>query len=163
MPAKRKQILVTKDTSTDPPSKRQKLDALQDTRSFQHSVLLLYYPNILSLRAYVLSRAAALSKTRKRVIARLGTQLQDHPKGGVLGANTEDDRRLAGLLDTTLIGFWSHQKSAIEERDARAKDFAQYSQHIGSTVGGSLGECSVSQSEVSSGLSQMLYLEFYSD
>ncbi|MCJ1247012.1 hypothetical protein MMC30_004223 [Trapelia coarctata] len=114
-----------------------------------HPVLCRYYPNVQTLRQYLLSKLPHSSKTRRRKIASLSCE----PKGGRLElrsagdehSDESDDSQLATLLDSTLVGVGEVTAS---ESICRTKDFEFFSQQLSSTVANSLGEGSVSQPEI---------------
>lgn len=87
----------------------------------QHPVLSPYYPLVLSLRTYLLGRLNAASKTRRRRIACLGHQQHQSCDGS--------DRRLARLLDTTLVGTTTAGPvtATPDQTDSLARDYDYFS------------------------------------
>ncbi|KAF9730455.1 telomerase reverse transcriptase [Paraphaeosphaeria minitans] len=95
--------------------------------AIEHPVLSRLYPEVLSLRHYLLSRlpASSRSKNRRRNLSRLGipTRHQDTAPRGI-------DLELADLLDATLVGVVpspraGNPESAARERDGDLESFTQ--------------------------------------
>ena len=117
----------------------------------EHPLLSLYYPQVLTLRNYLLSRLPLSSKSRRRKIASAGTHCETSAdvKASEDTRNPpriEDDRALAKLLDATLVGRFHTQWP--NQDDSRVKGLAAFSQKVNSTVGSSAGGSTCSQSEV---------------
>ena len=122
--------------------------------SAEHPVLSLYYPNLQTLRSFILSSLPKHSKTRrKKIIA-----LQDAPDGvnpdlawstisvhpSSARARLEDRQKLIALLDTTLVGVLRDTKG---QRPAREADLSHFSQQLSKSRSSS-SPTDVSQSEV---------------
>lgn len=132
--------------------KRQKKHhpAASTTGSHGHPVLCRYYPKVQTLREYVLAKLPSSSKSRRRKL----TLSRHNPKDddGELKSAVDEDQdesdgsKLNNLLDSTLIGI---REVTGSESICRSKDFEIFSQQISSTVASSLGEGTLSQSEVS--------------
>jgi len=92
----------------------------------EHPVLARLYPDVLSLRHYLLSRLPASSKSRRRKLSQLGHQhLRDEGT-----APRADDLELGELLDTTLVGALptiaaEKREEAAKERDRDIESFSQ--------------------------------------
>ncbi|KAI9683334.1 MAG: hypothetical protein M1829_005404 [Trizodia sp. TS-e1964] len=85
----------------------------------EHSVLLSYFPRVLTLREYLLSKLPASSKSRRRKILSLGPA--DKGTGKCL-----ETGELAKLLDTALIGI--ARDAQEEDGQARRKELLHFSQ-----------------------------------
>ena len=146
MPGKRKRHRPAKDH--DAPSKRIKKDGAGATvASITHPTLSLYYPQILTLRDYALSKLPVSSKSRRRRIAAVGY----YGKNGHSNQNTQTsydpNAALAKLLDGTLICRRPSVPGVALE--IRQKDFQAFSQRHDGVDESSLLEGSTPQSEVS--------------
>ena len=145
--------------------KRVKLSPQQspgDPTSVQHPLLCLYYPRVLTLFDYILSRLPSSCKSRRRKILALRYQGQnaaehasdplikptasDHraPLGSLLPK--DDAHSLAKLLGTTLVGLLD--QTPTDTNESRLQDFISFSQQVESSAGSSLGNGSSTQSEV---------------
>ncbi|KAL1635716.1 Telomerase reverse transcriptase [Diplodia intermedia] len=91
-----------------------------------HPVLQRFYPQVLSLRQFLLSRLARASTRKRRRIAQLG--LGREPTAAP-GAVTADDLRI--LLDDTWVGA-AHHTAPAELVDLE-KDFEIFSQQLPSS------------------------------
>jgi telomerase reverse transcriptase len=93
---------------------------------YDHPVLCRYYSRVLTLRKYLVDKLPASSKTKKRKIASLGKL--DALDSRSEKRNPKQDlnaiKRLAELLDSTLVGVLRESNSATDE--ARKKDFAAF-------------------------------------
>jgi hypothetical protein len=115
----------------NPRSKKPRLVADQSPAatpaSIEHPVLSRLYPEVLSLRHYLLSRlpASSKSKSRRRNLSQLGlhTRHQNTAPRGI-------DLELAKLLDATLVGVVPSSRAgkpeiAVRERDGDLDSFTQ--------------------------------------
>lgn len=140
------------------PRKRVRLDAglgsnwvsPKEDASIKHPLLSLYYPQVLTLRNYLLSRLPLFSKSRRRRVTSAGTHYQTSADVAASEdpSNThrlEDDRALAKLLDATLVGRPDGQSP--DQDDSRVRELATFSQKVTSTIGSSAGSGTRSQSE----------------
>lgn len=140
------------------PRKRVRLDAglgstwvlPEDNASVKHPLLSLYYPQVLTLRNFLLSRLPFSSKSRRRRIESAGAHhdTSDGVAASEDQSNTqrlEDDRALAKLLDATLVGQPDGQST--DRGDCRVRELATFSQKATSTVGSSAGSGTRSQFE----------------
>lgn len=105
--------------------------------SIQHPVLSRLYPEVLSLRHYLLSRLPASSrlKSRRRKLSQLGIHPghQDTAPRGI-------DLELGELLDTTLVGVIPSSRAERPEDAARQRDgdLESFTQEV-ATSNGSAG------------------------
>jgi len=83
----------------------------------KHAVLAQYYPQVFTLREYLLSKLPATSKVRRKKIVSVGKKPQSD---GI----TDD---LASFLDRTLIGVLKYKDASPEER---LKQWATFSQRL---------------------------------
>lgn len=116
---------------------------LSNSGSIQHPTLCLYYTNVLTLRAYLLSRLSGpASKARVRKLVGASTKLAQN------GAEPDPQsrQRLNELLDKTLVCF--HNDAIREEGGSLDQDFAAFSQQSALTPSSSFVEGTTPQSEV---------------
>lgn len=135
----------------DRPPKRAR-DALDQsafatTPGVEHPVLRRLYPEVFSLRHYLLSRLSVASKNRHRKISQLGKSDPSHHATATRGV----DIGLGKLLDSTLVGVPPTAAAASREEAAKARDgdivgFSQ--QLLNSTTGGTFKPGYFQQSEV---------------
>jgi len=119
------------------------------SKPLDDTVLRVYYPVVLSLRSYLLSSLSFHAKKRRRYVAQYGlltAQQQDDPNF--------DQRDLAALLDSTLIGTFDRGHDTTLTDDHELDLFAQ--KVTQSTPGRELSSGSLCQSEV--GLHRLLHL-----
>jgi len=94
------------------------------------AVLAQYYPQVCSLRKYLLSKLPTSSKIRKKKILSVGRN--DQTNGG--------DCSLASFLDQTLIGVLKYKDISQEERLQQWTSFSQRidtsDSNLGNTMGG---------------------------
>ena len=137
------------------PQKRLKLNAVKNCSSHrskivQHPTLSLFYPNVCSLKEYLLSRLeCSASKAR---VERNADRDNAHTKcnlGGVFEVKTEpgDDDTVGRLLNQTLVCHV--ETSATAQAGTLDEDFVAFSQQSHSTSGSSIQDGTVSQAEVS--------------
>ena len=129
-----------------------------DTIAIKHPVLSLYYPCVVPLRKYLLSKLPVSSKARRRRLLATGScpeqcrpagRRKDHAVkvGETLDGPNDYCRTLACLLDTTLVCGPDKPCSAPDQ--SRMNDLVTFSQQQSkSTAGSSPGTGSCSQSEV---------------
>lgn len=121
--------------------------------SHSHPALSLYYVKVCGLREYLLSTLPASSKSRRKRISLLGLAQSGADNNGktVATSGLDTDARLAGLLDSVLVGV-----GPCKERDlTRTKDFEVFSQQANSSVTSSLEDGTASQPEVRSSCSEL--------
>ena len=124
-----------------------------------HPTLSLYYPQILTLRDYVLSRLPPSSKSRRRKVASI--KEQDSARSTVVdpvklrhqggsrssqGSDYDEEANLAKLLDRTLVCVRPHEP--LLAWHSREKDFHAFSQKHDGADESSLLEGNTAQSEV---------------
>jgi hypothetical protein len=119
---KRKRSLHGGDRSPKRPKAASSQSACATPQEVDHPVLRRLYPEVLSLRHYVLSRLPTSSKNRRRRILQLG---QSNPSSDV-------DCELGQLLDSTLVGVTP--KAATASRDevirTREREIQSFSQQL---------------------------------
>lgn len=95
-----------------------------------------YYPTVVTLREYLLSRLPPTSRMRKKKLARLGT---------TIGVLNEVETTVCHFLDTTLVGVTEKPYDQSEERWQEWVTFSQKNDdsHVSLT-----GDAAFSQSEV---------------
>lgn len=111
--------------------------------NINHPVLRRLYPEVFTLRHYLLARLPTSSKNRRRRISQLG-QNSIVPDGATTttAADTDGgvDVELAHLLDSTLVGV-PQRAVATEHReeseDTRTKDITTFSQQLSACASGS--------------------------
>jgi len=103
----------------------------------KHAVLAQYYPQVYTLREYLLSKLPATSKARRKKIVSVGKKPQSD--------GTTDG--LASFLDSTLIGVLKYKDASPEER---LKQWATFSQRLDTSDSNliNLSGTGFSQSEV---------------
>ncbi|KAL8770748.1 MAG: hypothetical protein Q9209_003615 [Squamulea sp. 1 TL-2023] len=126
--------------------------------STPHPTLSLYYPQIFSLRDYILSRLPASSKSRRRKILGIknttgtgGTHVHnvdpdsEESSPSSQESDFDEEADLAQLLDKTLVCVRPHEPQITWQ--AREKDFQAFSQNNGAVEESSLLEGNTTQSE----------------
>jgi hypothetical protein len=112
----------------------------------EHPVLCRLYPQLLTLRQYLLSQLPTSSKKRRRRISQFG--LTKHVCDSEL--TRRDDAELRHLLDSTLIGLSPKTYKPNGHEDYRARDIESFSQQLPeSTVGSNFNPVHFLQPEVS--------------
>jgi telomerase reverse transcriptase len=108
----------------------------------KQALLSQYYPQVFSLREYLLSKLPAASKNRRRKISKLG-QEPDLKNGG-------SQQALARFIDQTLIGVLKEDVGTREERIQQWTSFSQRTDLSESTFANmsGVGAGGISQSEV---------------
>lgn len=126
----------------NPPSKKARLASDQSAAathaSVEHPVLSRLYPEVLSLRHYLLSRLPASStlKNRRRKLSQLGIRT-DHQDAAPRGIDLE----LGELLDATLVGVVPGPRAGNPEVAARERhgDLESFTQEVAAASNGSAG------------------------
>jgi hypothetical protein len=135
-------------------SKRIKLGnrVLPSQESCQHPVLSFYYPQVLTLRSYLVARLPPSARLRRKRLLSLpqwrGPSDQEQEQHQHQRAS-EDEIELSALihlLDTVLVGYSPDLSIDFEQV---IRDFASYSQ---SSATSTLGSGAVSQSKVGQAL-----------
>lgn len=104
----------------------------------KHALLDQYYPEVSSLREYLLARLPPSSKIRRKKILSVGRKPDDK----------ESDRKLSHFLDHTLVGVFQNGDCSQEDRWRQWPTFSQKPDE--STSFGNLSTIQIySQSEVS--------------
>ncbi|MCJ1310200.1 hypothetical protein MMC25_003861 [Agyrium rufum] len=149
------------DQPTAPNAKRAKEEREHSKKSHQkrdnsaeHPVLSLYYPNLQTLRTFILSSLPKHSKIRRKKIVALQhvpEQLNVDLSCSTLSvdpshtrARLEDKQKLVALLDTTLVGVLRDTRN---QRTAREADLSRFSQQL-SRSRSSSSPTDVSQGEI---------------
>lgn len=83
----------------------------------KHALLAKYYPQVVTLREYLVSRLPPSSKIRRKKILSLGHRQRP--------GNRETDQQLACFLDQTLVGVSRFKEAGPEER---LNEWAAFSQ-----------------------------------
>ncbi|KAF2499750.1 hypothetical protein BU16DRAFT_282302 [Lophium mytilinum] len=96
--------------------------ALATPQGVVHPVLQRLYPQLQTLRQYLLSRLPASSKKRRRRIEQLGQSPDPNP-------SPDEDAALGLLLDATLVGLPKAGQSEFD-KDAIARDIESFSQQL---------------------------------
>ncbi|KAI9650201.1 Telomerase reverse transcriptase [Ciborinia camelliae] len=112
----------------------------------KQALLTKYYPNVLCLRDYLLSKLPVSSKVRRKKLLSVGRKTSEGQGGD---QNDEDEDILLGdFLDGTLIGVSSNNGSLQEDRSKEWNSFSQRGDISLSTIANSCGTDLYSQSEV---------------
>ena len=109
-----------------------------------YPVLQKFYPRVLPLRQYLLSKLSPTSKGRRRRLLEHIGHGQDHVVEDLHSGSTD---ALRELLDSVVVGF-GHAPTTEKDDQARIKDLQQFSQLSASTAGSLGGPKVASQSEV---------------
>lgn len=127
---------------------------LQPPGAVKHALLAQYYPNLLTLRQYVLASLPASSKIRRKKISALGkTDQAAHP--AVQEAEKDHDNiraSLARLLDTTIVATHvcptAFGESQPDGRFQRWIDYSQKGDESHVTLSGDVASAIYCQTEV---------------
>ena len=112
----------------------------------EHPTLSVFYPQVVTLRSYLLSSVPASSRSRRRKIASAG--LQELPVPGTDDGDLDKGKIFAAVLDKTLI--CTIRDAPRIPTESREKDFRAFSQQTSSSVRSTLDEGTSSLSEVGS-------------
>jgi hypothetical protein len=109
--------------------------AIATTPGVDHPVLRRLYPEVVTLRHYLLSRLPGTSKNRRRKISQLGLP---NPNGSP-AATRGPDVELGQLLDSTLVGVPVKGDTEVpdDSADARDRDIELFSQQLPDCATGS--------------------------
>ncbi|KAJ8070628.1 hypothetical protein OCU04_000999 [Sclerotinia nivalis] len=137
---------------TDSNNKRQRIsgDCLNKDPPVKQALLNKYYPNVLCLRDYLLSKLPVSSKVRRKKLLSVGRkasaniQYQD----GNDDEDEDEDRVLGDFLDGTLIGVSSNNGLSQEDRVKEWVSFSQRGDVSVSTIVNSNCTDVYSQSEI---------------
>ncbi|OWP01965.1 telomerase reverse transcriptase [Marssonina coronariae] len=83
----------------------------------QQALLAKYYPQVMNLRVYLLSKLPSTSKVRRKKISSVGRRPED----------TESEQQLSRFLDQTLIGVSTFREASQDERWKHWTTFSQRS------------------------------------
>ena len=167
MAGKRKRKRAVNDDSTQC-HKRTKLDLsdISGKLPIKHPTLCLYYPRVLTLKDYLISKLPVSSVSRREKIASIAKRYQgsfevDRGIAGIDGCQASDstnlqiedecnirdrETNLAKLLETTLVGLM--QDTPLDVVTSRQKDFVSFSQQVSLVAGSSAGGVWTTQAEV---------------
>ena len=116
-------------------------------------LLLQYYPEVLTLRQYLVSRLARSSKKRQRKLLQYGIDRDRN-------VHTVADSSVVKLLDTTIVGTFKH--SEINNVESIEKDITIFTQQLsGSTATITPTQGAFKQSEVGYGTSLLAFSTSY--
>ncbi|KUI62081.1 Telomerase reverse transcriptase [Cytospora mali] len=137
-----------------PPAKQPKREAngnMQFSDVVKHALLVQYYPEVQTLRQYVLDKLPPTSKIRRKKIAAVGNTEPDAAQGSK--GNPKDSQAvLTELLDTTFIGTHFLPKDVAKaQSDSHFQQWIDYSQkgddsHV--TISGGVASAIHFQSEI---------------
>ncbi|QSZ30101.1 hypothetical protein DSL72_004621 [Monilinia vaccinii-corymbosi] len=131
-------------------NKRQKVaeDFRNKDPPVKQVLLAKYYPRVLCLRDYLLSKLPVSSKVRKKKLLSVGrkTSATTEDQGG--DGDGGEDRLLGDFLDSTLIGASSNNGLSQEDRLKEWNSFSQRGDLSVSTIANSIGADLYSQSEI---------------
>ncbi|KAI0418047.1 hypothetical protein F5X98DRAFT_126411 [Xylaria grammica] len=126
-PRKRKRSASTDKLTPNEPTPKKNRKKKSGNQSLivsglQHPVLCQYYPNVQSLREYIITKLPPSSRIRRRKVSAIGlaTEFLHTPLSGV-------ERSLGFLLDTTFIG---HSNPTVEEDGHRMDEWKNFSQRV---------------------------------
>ena len=108
-------------------------------KAIGHPILTQYYPTVLTLREYVLSRLPSTSRIRRKKIFRIG-------RGP--SPLSETETRVSHLLDTTLVGAPEISKEQLDERWKERVTYSQMNEESEVTLSDVFGKATFSQAEV---------------
>lgn len=109
--------------------------------TISHPVLSHVYPQVLTLRQYVLSKLPGASKGRRRRIQHAGLE-------------NDEEKELGHFLDRTLVGM----ANAIGEGETRRRgvELQAFTQELGSSTASDIDTTKLHQNEVSELMKEML-------
>jgi hypothetical protein len=123
--------------------KRQRICGNQDGKDpvVKHAVLAQCYPQVFTLREYLLFKFPATSKIRRKKVLNIGRK---QSLDNEIGCNA-----LSSVLDRTLVGVLKRNEISTEERIQQWTSFSQRVDTSNSTFANLSGTGNFSQSEVS--------------
>lgn len=138
MAGKRKRNRAGRDGQGE--NKRQRTTGFFNSKDpvVKSAVLAQYYPKVLSLREYLVSKLPSSSKIRRRKILSVGQNPQ---------AN-EEDNGMARFLDQTIVGVSKHKEFSQDERMEQWTSFSQRVDISDSNIGNTSGVGRFSQLEI---------------
>jgi len=143
MPRKRKRSRQEQSTENGKKRLRPCGTQLADEGLVKQALLSRYYPKVLTLRKYLLSKLPTSSKVRRKKISADKRRTWCDQVDG----NEPDDSNLAEYLDQTLVGV-QEEESPKDERWKQWTYFSQPADNQESTVRSGDGDENCSQSEV---------------
>lgn len=108
-------------------------------KAISHPIFTQYYPTVLTLREYVLSRLPSTSRIRRKKISRIGSGPSPL---------SETETRVSYLLDTTLVGAPEISKEQLDEKWKERVTFSQMTEESEVTLSDVFGKATFSQAEV---------------
>ena len=99
-----------------------------------------YYPRVISLREYLISKLPTTSKIRKKKILSFGKNITSNGE--------EEDGTFSDFLDQTIIGVRNYVDISPQERIQQWTSFSQRLDTSNSTLANLIGAGMFSQSEV---------------
>lgn len=150
MASKRKRHHASTGTALVDFNKRQKAsgDFHSKDPPVKQALLAKYYPNVLCLRDYLLSKLPVNSKVRKKKLLSVGRKTSANTEGQDDDEDEHENHVLGDFLDGTLIGVSSHNGLSQENRLKEWNSFSQQGDISVSTIANSSGTDIYSQSEV---------------
>ena len=129
-PSRKKQAITDKETHPQTP--------------VEHELLSRYYPILVTLRQYALSKLPVSSRLRRKKLATVGLSVSSRNSEI---SNTE--RGLAHLLDTTLVGLKDDPESVKDDHWEQWVTFSQRGDESYVSLSGGSADAAFSQAEVS--------------
>ena len=150
---KRKRAVRSTAGDADPRRRKHLCVKRPETSSINHPTLKLFYPQVRTLRDWLLAQLpSSSSKSRVRRVALAGIKPYTYQDGfsNALSPtqNVEADVELASLLDSTLI--CSEHNARAQSVVTKEQDLIEYSQRVSSTRASGIEDYSLQQSDVSS-------------
>ncbi|KAF3355829.1 hypothetical protein VdG1_06567 [Verticillium dahliae VDG1] len=127
-----------------PPPKKARIHATANP--VKHALLRQYYPEIVSLRHYLISKLPSASRLRRKKIASIGSE---EPRSSA-DFRGDLERQLCHLLDTTVVGLQHSQLPAADD-NVRREEWTKFSQRGDEsyvTLSGGLSDALFSQAEI---------------
>lgn len=114
----------------------------------KQALLTKYYPSVLCLRDYLLSKLPASSKVRRKKLLSVGRKTSANIESQDGDEDEDEDLILGDFIDKTLIGISSNNGLSQEDRLKEWVSFSQRGDVSVSTIANSSGNDLYSQSEV---------------
>ena len=114
------------------------------SKSVSHPLLSQLYPQVQTLRDYVLSKLPASSRLRRKKIASLGLASEASGKEAV----SETEQNVARLLDTTVVASSTQSNAPEDDRWEKWSSFSQKGDESYVTLSDGFTGASFSQTEV---------------
>ena len=149
---KRRDGSETSDRSSKRPSPESSETTLISNNPLDRSPLPCYYSNVLTLRQYFLSQLPPTSRSRRRRLLARDACARDSPLRLRAHENqapqSTQEQEVSKLLDTAVVGC-QHEACPSPVDDILVQKLERFSQTVRSTGTSSLGDSSITQSEVS--------------